>query len=1116
MNKNLFIYSFKYLAVLLALVTFSSCERDEFTEADAYALEQQRLELENTRNQDNLNNDVTRLEQTLRVRQQIEALTRANAGGRVLYSVVVVPGSDAAFSSGRFEEVEGLDGAVVTVSQFTSGDVTGQSGISQEVTTNAAGVASFELYSGEVTVSIVSDNYGTVNYTANLTPDGGVANGAHVAVSNVIPVFENPLNPPAGTPELAEIKGFAFAETDITFGNNFEEPAPDGVKVRAFIDVNAAFMAKYVNPMNGTDEGTNINGNITKSGIVRRIAYENAVSTTGTTVLTDLTDDSGVDVTDGATQGGFYSVNVPGTASGLPIKMKFDDFAANRTYVFGNGITQTGSTDGDFGTGTKRFLYTQNTEMGGNQTPTPFFTGESDLAAVYSTVNFDFVTTDATATASIAGGDRVSAISVSDGGYYYEAPTVTIGTSASGVTATGTATLVDIPATATGDAADARDRGLKMVGSVTVTSGGSGYAAAPAVTFTRKSYTGRVGGVPVANGTGSVAAPSSQITYIRIMNGGFGMTPSVAPGTPVTGVGAYTGVAPGVVFNNNIIPTGGSLATATAIVDETVGTVTEVQLTGGGDGYDDTSLNITFNYGENGNVSPAAAGDELFIVDAAGALNWNNGGAGARNLTGPGGDISFNGGTNYTFVPSITATGLTAPAGATLPTFVATVTNGVITGIEIQGATSGWGAVGTEINGTININANPDAVGVSAEGFTQGGSIDSYILTNYGTTNDVYQSTVTAAGESFDYLTTLNDGSGTIVDGNGVAVAPADYADNSDFIVVFENPTAGGGVNAWGYPIFDNSGNSLVGLFIVNQGIGYTNPAPAAYNFWVIPADLDGNKGTALAEYAQSADGGANANASASLNATNLTITFDTPGSGYAVRPEFRLSGGNQSAEDLAAINTAINGAIRNNLTFNEAGEITNTSLSYTGALPFSAADLATNPVNVAISVARLENEFTASANSRNGTYLTPYAADASTYAAGFKYWLGTNPTTDATAFFTAIAGTVPEITGTYITPPTFNVTFGDQDATTGGTGTATLNPSAMIDGLTYTPGSFPTTAVTVNGVTVTSFLYNGNDPYYNAMGERFRTIGGASSFDVYSGMTYIRDVNYGTGIELE
>ncbi|WP_291720303.1 beta strand repeat-containing protein [Bernardetia sp.] len=1125
MNKNLFIYSFKYLAVLLALVTFSSCERDEFTEADAFALQQQQLQEQYTREQQALIDQDARANMAAWERRKLDSLTRLNAGGKVFYTVNVVPGGSSVFSSGRFEEAEGLDGATVTVTQFTNGSGATSSAFTQQVET-VNGIASFELYSGEVTVNIDAPNHTDLNYTANLTPDGGVPNGAVAYVGNVVPVFDDPNNPGADSESnMATVSGLAFAELDITFGNNQEEAVPDGTKVRAFIDVaNPAFKAKYIDQAN--EEGVNIGGNTTMSGYIQRFAYEEAASTTGTTVTAALGNGT-------APEGGEYSIMIGATGSGLPITMKFDDFAADRTYYFDDN-------DGDFGTvGTKRFLYTQNTMMGGNQTPTPIgTTGISNLAS-RGVVDFDLVQTEATATASLTGGDAVTSIDVTDRGYYYEAPTVTISDPASGTTATGRANLVDITVAnnnnnpLTAGQTDAAARGLKMVGSVTVISGGSGYTSDPTVTFTRKSYTGRdAAGVPVPNGTGSVAAPSSSVTYIRVMNGGFGMTPAVAGGTAVTGVGSYTGVAPAVVFNNGIAPAGGALATANAIVDETVGTVTEVQVTNGGNGYDDANLNITFNYGSDASVTAIEGPDAdataaLFIADATGELRWNTL-ASTRTLTtdpaGSDGDVQYAPGTNYTFVPSVTLTGLTAPAGATLPTFEATVTDGKVTSIEMQGATSGW-AVGT-YNGNVQINANPDGVAVSAEGFTQGGSIDSYILTNYGTTNNVYQATVEAAGETFNYLTTLNDGSGTIVDQTGAAVAPADYADNSDFIVVFENPTDAGGTNAWGYPIFDNSGGSLVGLFFINQGIGYTNPAPAAYNFWVLPNDLAGTAKAGLAQYAgTNGTNDANANATADLTDQVLTITFTEGGLGYAVRPEFVLSGGEKSVEDLAGLNSTLNGAIRGQLNFNSQGTITTPSVNVNLTTTFTAAGLANDPLAVTVSTSRLEGIFNTEANyatsAANGGFeggIVLTAASATDFAApsSWMFYADRSNTTSVRAMFNAMESaefTAADLVGSnpgntdfkYITAPTYSVLYGG--VATGGTGTTVLEP-ATADIIGF--------SATANGSIDGSFYVPTNDPSYSTAGERFRVIGGGSDFEVFSGLSYIRDVNYGTGIELE
>ncbi len=348
MNKNLFIYSFKYLAVLLALVTFSSCERDEFTDQDALDLRNAQLDADNARSEAALNAVDVRIRDMALFNRSIDSLRALNSGGKVFYTVNVVPGGSSAFSTGRFEEIAGLDGATVTVSQL--------GGTFTDTQSSSNGLASFELYSGEVTVNISAPNHTDLNYTANLTPDGGVPNGAATFVGNIVPVFDDPNNPAAGSEQnLATVSGFMFAETDLT--NAVEEAVPAGTKVRAFIDVNPAFRAKYItkgNNANGTNNGTGTGGNgtggtgtgagSTASGAIQNFAYEEAASTTGTTV-------TGPTGTETGAQGGAYTISIGATAVGLPITMKFDDFAVDRNYVFGTTRTL----------GTRRFLYTSAT-----------------------------------------------------------------------------------------------------------------------------------------------------------------------------------------------------------------------------------------------------------------------------------------------------------------------------------------------------------------------------------------------------------------------------------------------------------------------------------------------------------------------------------------------------------------------------------------------------------------------------------------------------------------------------------------------------------------------------------------------------------------------------------
>ena len=343
---------------------------------------------------------------------------------------------------------------------------------------------------------------------------------------------------------------------------------------------------------------------------------------------------------------------------------------------------------------------------------------------------------------------------------------------------------------------------------------------------------------------------------------------------------------------------------------------------------------------------------------------------------------------------------------------------------------------------------------------------------------------------------------------------------NSDYKVAFAAP-AGGGQAAAGYPVFEQGGQELVGVYVYNAGSGYvTGEAPS---FWVIP------NGISLAEYA---DGTAlstanpnNGSATGTLTPTNLTITFNDGGLGYAVRPEFRLFGGNRFAEDLAGVNANISANLRPKLNFNGAGSITNPSVVYTGGatLPFTAAGLAAEPITVSVTVSRIEGIFTSEVNGGlenapfNGAASVGRSGDTYTGAYSYLYEDGTTGLTadresvTAETFFDALEAAYPvafasagATVGKYITAPTFTVISGGSDV--GTVGTAVLNGAADIVSLTNT----------TTGTTVPRTTTLGNDFSVPTAGERFRTIGGSSSFEVFSGLTYVRDVNYGTGIELE
>lgn len=1177
MNKNLFIYSFKYLAVLIALVTFSSCERDEFTEQDAFDLNQAQLNAQDAREQAALAAQDKRVMDMAMFRRSMDSLTRLNSGGKVFYTVNVVPGGSSAFSSGRFEEVEGLDGATVTVSQLGGAVV--------EQKTTVGGLASFEMYSGEVTVNVEAANHTDLNYTANLTPDGGVPNGALMYVGNVVPVFDDPNNPAAGSEEdFATVKGFAFAELDLTLGNNFEESVPDGTKVRAFIDVAApAFKTKYIDQAN--EEGVNTGGQPTKSGAIQRFAYEEAASTTGSTVTSALNNDTAPD-------GGEYSITIGATASGLPITMKFDDFAADRTYAFGGevGFFAEENPDGDFGTGIKRFIYTQNTQndantsdgldaAGANQSPTRIpAIGRHNLSPRFSSVNFSFSTSDAVAVVSIDGGNSVKTVTgpavviggvsynqyletglsdasnnvsnevddayVGDGnrGSYISTPTVVfpMPTDAAGVQATGVAIMgVSGEAETTIDTDDDNGGGndLRPVVSILVTNAGSGYADSPATTtdditvsFERHSYTGKdAAGTPIPNGYGTVQAPSSSITYVEVIDGGYSMTSPFS----FTTAGAYTGNPPTVLFNNpgdapGVAPAGGSGATATAVVDEVVGTVTEVQIVGGGDGYG--SPVVTFSYGEGSGVVLNAGITAALETDGTGGLRFTqNTNGNVLDLVGSEGALQLTAGNRaYTFVPGVEVQVAVPNAAQTPPTLAATVSaTGQVTSIRITDPGAGYGgAAGVSQNG-LTLQINPKNVGVSATAYTQGTGVDNYVIDNYGTPSSSYKSKITAMGRDFNYLTT----DGAIIEGqDGTVVFDAADAQQedpslySDYKIYFA-PSATGS-QAVGYPIFDNDGSNLVGIKITSQGANYASGTN--HSFWVVP------NGVTLNEYASGATTTTdNSFVKANLDPQVMSVTFTDGGLGYAIRPFFNIFGGNKSVEDLALINSDLSDAIRAELTFNAAGTITNTApikfdFSASG-LSFNATDLANDPLTIQATVLAAQNTFSALANQRvvdvtaasinDGSVFTGRvepntAGNGTDYTGAFTFRVGTaggpSNVSGATAAFDALENLVFGADIGYITAPTYTITFGGADTGGAGVGALSNNTADMVGLIPTSAGSLP------GGLIVDSFFDDGNDTSYDANGERFRTVGGPSDFEVFSGLTYIRDVNYGTGIELE
>ncbi|OWK40275.1 RTX toxin [Fimbriiglobus ruber] len=279
------------------------------------------------------------------------------------------------------------------------------------------------------------------------------------------------------------------------------------------------------------------------------------------------------------------------------------------------------------------------------------------------------------------------------------------------------------------------------VASVAVTGGGGGYAFAPAVTLTGGGGTGAIATATVANGV---------VTGITVTNAGTGYTaaPTVTIAPPSTAIATATATLSGggvssIAVNTGgagylvdpdvtLVGGGGTGATATATVVN--GVVTAVTVTNAGTGYTAPPTVVIAHQVNAGtkatftvtavdhfdNVATGYTGAPTFTSSDPRAVfspvtytftsgtgpGFDNGthtfvngvtfattgrlAAATATLTGSGvGAIivpSGSGGSGYSAVPNVTLTG----GGGTGATAVATVVNGVVTGITVTHAGTGY------------------------------------------------------------------------------------------------------------------------------------------------------------------------------------------------------------------------------------------------------------------------------------------------------------------------------------------------------------------------------------------------------------------------------------------
>jgi hypothetical protein len=892
------------LVILGFFILVSSCTKETFTEADAYASQ----------------SDLALLQDSIAKSQALLLDSLRKEGGIINYSVAAVDGSNSSWSWANQgnKGAQQLDAVTVTISQY---------GVIKTVTTDASGIATFkDLRIGTINVNIRKTGYTEVDFVALLPalPDSSTVNAYNVmrSVATMVPVFST-------ATELSTISGLAKVETDLT--NDAPEAAAN-VKVIATVDISSSdFYDRYIyNPYNGDisysnytesyiyDTGTQSysDGGLTWKfdyyGVIKHIAYHSTVSTATTAA------------------DGSFSLSVPSSPDGLPIRVFASEFAANQSILqatLNNApVWGTQSIRTIFGDDNSSYTYSSIPALGlssGNvQSAFVQFSAPTGAAAAQPT-------TVATATAVLASSGIVSINITSPGEGYTQPPLVVIpkGTGFNSIQAEGTAVV----------------NGGKVTG-VTITNGGSGYRPDDntPVTFIES----------VDKQAFATAEFTFSITGINLNDegSGYGQTPPA-----VTILGSGTG------------------ATAHAVM---AAELSKITITNPGSGYTQAPhMVISDNFYAWDQVSPVmTTNNPLFSItyDGTNPTLWpaapvptatiiGTGGAGATanvTLSSTGkvnGFTALIGGSGYTSAPTVTITGGGAGFGATA---TATILAGSVNGITItdngQGYTSiptftftgggGTGASATVVLGfpvqTITLNAAGVGYGnVTAINVDNGSTPVNYIgqcLVKFNM--GIRDVNFTPNGWFYKAVPTVTI---TPLDGNGsgaTAVASLNWRidgiqvdnqgsgykyDNSNNVTVrIAAPT---GIGTQASASADLGKGLLSRVEIDNFGQGYTAPPNVYISGGVLPtrqarltATVSGGQLTGITitdpgagyNFGSYIDGDYNidistfnsvASASGNANPRSGQIDFiqiDNPGAGYAVVPTVEIVNDQESNPD--------------------------------------------------------------------------------------------------------------------------------------------------------------------------------------------------------------------------
>ncbi len=1219
MNNLFSKYSKKFMGLAMASLVFTACEKEQFTEQDALDLELKRLQ-EQERIAEEMDKMNHKQSQDMAAYQRtLDSLDRLNAGGLVYYSVIPVAAAEAVFASGgsngRAEEIQGVDGATVTISQYgrviVAGDDNGNGQNYGEsdfggAASAANGVYTFPmLRSGEVGVTVQAPGHSTANYIANLTPDGSVANGQITYVSNVIPLFNI-----ADADKMATITGKAWVETDLT--NGVEEQAPDGTSLTGTIDVasDKSFWDKYFKEANDESKGYSDNTNtyVSKSGYVQRFAYE-------------LPANSGAGIMRTTVSGGNYSLLVPSTSVGLPIQLQFSEFAADRTFYRDNKVVQS------------RFVY------GPKVTADAVETGVTPISLAFSVVQTP-AQLAVTYTPEVKSPKWDVKIDGSKLGWWFDTnlsylPTVTINNAADGTLALQAGAKAD-------------DAGAVFDWFLGLTTANAAYArvidgaTAPTVTVERKD----VFSIGKAFAQGSATGEVND--YVKILNSGTGFTTAGTNRLTVTTPNVYTGYPPQVVFPAPSSGNPGDFARGTVVLDEQTGIVNHIVVTNKGRTYFTAGdLNVDLSMGRSVDVAtrqvnadfveplivlanPGQAGGTVvfnpqyfgttvdfttatfngaatFVSAALGgeysylpSVGVNTATTNANILTSLQG-VAFDFRSQVNTVPTFTTGG---PAGinpdfgrvvrldltANLTTFTpaadgtGTMGFSTINGVERRvyafstavNAISGQNVSAQDMGIFIDINAAADPSGFDAVGgvSAEGVGVGQYTYNN-----------TPVSGLGHDVGSNLNFASAAF-DGFGITKEPLYFAGatwgyytsnplnepvanfqetaltESDYLVYAETTFSGSAAGSWGVPNF-SAGGVFEGIRWAYQGTAYAGSVTAGYDIIIVPNPFKDAEARAAvtgsyekvatelqkiyANRTQTFTNGANGiTVVQQVTPAKLTLTVTNGGLGYLAVPKIMFFGeGVKMDDELIADANALAGKLivdkDGKLALSGTAELVGAAITHK-TYATEAANLKVNVVDIVAE--ELNDQWTKmisastpvggmssvfGVNSEGNVYL-----DVNKTVAGKKAWEWIS--LEANTFTAAAIGTEDGVY--YDSTLPLSITISAPAAANGVQATATaaielVNTTANARRLRVTLTEAGSGYARGNhyfndgkgAATDGSTPDNGDSrPTSNGSmaGQSFRLIGGNEAdaedmrFEVYTGITYVRDVHYGTGKEVE